>query len=77
MATREHRASLAKELTFDEGYAAAWPALRRGFVMLADKADVGAQLTEDVAALAPPGFDAAGYDGGTFVWLDYLHGRLR
>jgi predicted nucleotidyltransferase len=65
------------DLTFDEGYAAAWPALRRGFVMLADKADVGARLAEDVAALAPPAFDAAGYDGGTWVWLDYLHGRLR
>jgi hypothetical protein len=65
------------DLTFDEGYAAAWPALQRGFVMLADKADVGARLTEDVAALAPLDFDAAGYDAGTWVWLDYLYGRLR
>jgi hypothetical protein len=30
-----------------------------------------------VAAPSLPAFDAAGYDGGTWVWLDYLHGRLR
>jgi predicted nucleotidyltransferase len=65
------------DLTFDEEYAVAWPALRRGFVMLVDKADVGARLAADVAALTPRVFDAAGYDGGTWVWLDYLHGRLR
>lgn len=51
--------------------------MRRGFVILVDKADVSARLTQDVAAHAPPAFDAAAYDGGTWVWLDYLHGRLR
>ena len=64
------------DLTFDEEYAAAWLALKRGFVMLVDKADVGMRLTEDLAALSPPAFDAAGYDGGTWLWLNYLHGRL-
>jgi hypothetical protein len=29
-------------------------------------------MVADMAALAPPAFDAAGYDGGTWVWLDYL-----
>lgn len=65
------------DLTFDEEYAAAWPALKRGFVMLADKADVAEQLTEDLAALSPHAFDAVGYDNGTWFWLNYLHGRLR
>jgi predicted nucleotidyltransferase len=65
------------DLTFDEEHASAWHALRRGFVMIVDKADVGSRLTADVAALALPAFDAAAYDGGTWVWLDYLHGRLR
>jgi predicted nucleotidyltransferase len=64
------------DLTLDEEYAAAWLALKRGFVMLVDKADVGVRLTEHLAALSPPVFDGASYDGGTWLWLNYLHGRL-
>lgn len=33
--------------------------------------------TRDTRQPGPPAFDAAGYDGGTRVWLDYRHGRLR
>lgn len=65
------------DLALDEEYYAAWPALKRGFVVLVYKADVGMRLTEDLAALSPPAFDAASYDGGTWLWLNYLHGRLQ
>lgn len=65
------------DLTIDEDYAAAWPALKRGFYPLCDKADVAARLTADLADLKPRDFDAAALDGGTWAWLSYLGRRLR
>lgn len=65
------------DLTFDEGVAVAWAALARGFLMLADKADVAARLTADLARFERAEFDAPALNGGTWVWLAYLRGRLR
>jgi hypothetical protein len=65
------------DLSLDEGYAAPWPALKRGFRAVCDKADVAARLTADLGALKPPEFDAPLFDGNTWVWLGYLRGKLR
>jgi hypothetical protein len=44
--------------------AAAWLALKRGFVMLVDKADVGVRLTEDLAAVSSPAFERPAMTAG-------------
>ncbi len=65
------------DLTLDEGYAAPWPALMRGFRAVCDKADVVARLAADLAEFKPTEFDAALLDGNTWVWLRYLRGKMR
>jgi hypothetical protein len=65
------------DLTLDEGYAAPWHSLKRGFRAVCDKADVAARLTAELADYNPPEFDAPLYDGNTWVWLRYLGGKLR
>jgi predicted nucleotidyltransferase len=64
------------DLTFDEEYAVPWAGLARGFYPLVDKAAVAARLSSDLASWHRPEFDAAAFDGGTWAWLNYLHGRL-
>jgi predicted nucleotidyltransferase len=64
------------DLTLDEERVAPWAALLRGFAVLVDKAGVAGQLTSDLAGWARPEFDAPSLDGGTWMWLGYLHGRL-
>jgi len=65
------------DLTFDEEYAAPWAALTKGFRAIADKAGVEARLRHDLASWQPREFDAPAFDGGTWTWLNYLHGKLR
>jgi hypothetical protein len=65
------------DLTFDEEYAAPWAALVKGFRAIVDKADVETRLRYDIANWQPPEFDAPAFDGGTWAWLNYLHGKLR
>jgi hypothetical protein len=65
------------DLTFDEEHAAPWAALLKGFHAIVDKADVEARLRSELAGWQPAEFDAPGYDGGTWAWLNYLHGKLR
>jgi hypothetical protein len=71
----EHLSEL--DLTFDEEHVAPWAALAKGFRAIVDKADVAARLRSDLANWRPPEFDAAALDGGTWAWLNYLHGKLR
>lgn len=52
-------------------------ALTRGFRPLADKAEVAARLRSDLATWKPLEFDAPAFDGGTWLWLNYLRGKLR
>jgi predicted nucleotidyltransferase len=65
------------DLTFDEEYAAPWAALAKGFRAIADKAGVETRLRYDLAEWRPSEFDAPAFDGGTWAWLNYLHGKLR
>jgi predicted nucleotidyltransferase len=65
------------DLTLDEGYAAPWRALKRGLLVLCDKADVAGRLAADLAEFKPPEFDAPAFDRGTWAWLRYLRGKLR
>jgi predicted nucleotidyltransferase len=65
------------DLTVDEEYAAPWAALVKGFRAIVDKAGVEARLRSDLANWQPPEFDAPAFDGGTWAWLNYLHGKLR
>jgi predicted nucleotidyltransferase len=65
------------DLTFDEGAAAPWAALARGFRAIVDKAGVEAELRSDLAGWRPAEFDAPAFDGGTWAWLNYLRGKLR
>jgi hypothetical protein len=65
------------DLTFDEEYAAPWAALVKGFRAIVDKADVEARLICELGNWQPPEFDAPAFDGGTWAWLNYLHGKLR
>jgi hypothetical protein len=65
------------DLTFDEEYVTPWAELRKGFCAIVDKADVEARLSHDLADLQAPAFDAPAFDGGTWVWLNYLSGKLR
>jgi predicted nucleotidyltransferase len=71
----EHLAEL--DLTVDEARAAPWAALTRGFYAIVDKAGVEARLRSDLASWQPPEFDAPAFDGGTWVWLNYLYGKVR
>lgn len=71
----EHLAEL--DLTLDEERATPWAALTRGFHAIVDKAGVEARLRLDLASWQPHEFDAPAFDGGTWVWLNYLHGKLR
>jgi hypothetical protein len=65
------------DLTLDEEHAQPWAALTRGFLPLVDKAEVAARLRSDLATWKPPEFDAPAFDGGTWLWLNYLRGKLR
>ena len=65
------------DLTLDEEYASPWAALTLGFLPFVDKAAVAARLRSDLATWKPPEFDAPAFDGGTWLWLNYLRGRLR
>jgi predicted nucleotidyltransferase len=65
------------DLTLDEEHASPWAALTRGFLSVVDKAEVAARLRSDLAAWQPSEFDAPAFDGGTWVWLNYLRGKLR
>jgi hypothetical protein len=65
------------DLTLDEGYAAPWHSLKRGFRAVCDKAGVADRLTADLAGFKAPEFDALSFDPGTWVWLRYLRGKLR
>lgn len=65
------------DLTFDAEYVRPWAALARGFRAVVDKADVDARLRSDMAGWQRPEFDAATLDGGTWVWFNYLAGKLR
>lgn len=65
------------DLTFDEEFAQPWSGLAKGFRVLVDKAGVEARLRADLATWQPSEFDAPAYDGGTWAWLNYLHGKLR
>ena len=65
------------DLTLDDGYAAPWRSLTRGFLVLCDKADVAGRLAADLAEFKPPEFDAPLFDRGTWAWLRYLRGKLR
>ncbi len=65
------------DLTLDEGYVVPWHALKRGFRAVHDKADVAARLTAELADYKAPEFDAPLFDGNTWVWLNYLRGKLR
>jgi hypothetical protein len=70
--------SLAElDLTFDEEFAAPWAALAPGFCAIVDKAGVADRLSRDLASWQPTECDAAAFDGGTWVWLNYLNGKLR
>lgn len=64
------------DLTFDEGHAEPWAALTKGFHAIVDKAGVAARLRSDLTAWRPREFDAPALDGGTWAWLNYLHGKL-
>lgn len=65
------------DLTIDEEHVAPWAALVKGFRALVDKAGVEARLRSDLASWRPAEFDAPALDGGTWLWLNYLHGKLR
>jgi hypothetical protein len=65
------------DLTIDEGSAAVFGGIAKGFEVLLDRADVAEQLTADAAAWTPPEYDAASLDGGTWVWFLYLHAKLQ
>jgi hypothetical protein len=65
------------DLSLDEGYAAPWHALKRGFRAVYDRADVATRLTADLAEYNRPEFDAPSYDSNTWAWLRYLRGKLR
>jgi predicted nucleotidyltransferase len=65
------------DLTLDEEHASPSAALTRGFPSVVDKAEVTARLRSDLAAWQPSEFDAPAFDGGTWVWLNYLRGKLR
>jgi hypothetical protein len=67
---------LELDLSFDEERVMPWAALTRGFVMLVDKAAVAAALRGDLASWRRPDIDAPALDGGTWLWLNYLRGRL-
>jgi predicted nucleotidyltransferase len=64
------------DLTLDEERAAPWAALALGFRALVDKGGVVERLTADLASWQATEFDAPALDGGTWMWLDYLRGRL-
>jgi hypothetical protein len=66
----------AVDMTIDEERVAPWPALAKGFIVLADKGDVAASLRAELADWHQPEFDAAAFNGNTWAWLNYLHGRL-
>jgi predicted nucleotidyltransferase len=68
---------LELDLTIDEEHVAPWAALAKGFRALVDKAGVEARLRSDLASWQPAEFDAPALDGGTWLWLNYLHGKLR
>lgn len=72
------RADLAGvDLTFDEGRAQPWEALPLGFDALVDRDGIVAALEKHLAGWQPEEFDAVAADGGTWVWLNWLLGRLR
>jgi predicted nucleotidyltransferase len=73
-----YREDLAElDLTLDEEYVAPWAALVRGFRVLVDKGGVEARLRSDLDGWRPAEVDAAGFEQGTWLWLKYLHGKLR
>jgi hypothetical protein len=49
----------------------------KGFRAIVDKAGVETRLRHDLANWRPSEFDAQTFDGGTWAWLNYLHGKLR
>jgi predicted nucleotidyltransferase len=65
------------DLTLDEEHVEPWAALTRGFLAVVDKAEVAARLRSDLSSWQPREFDAAAFDGGTWLWLNYLRGKLR
>jgi predicted nucleotidyltransferase len=65
------------DLTLDDEHAAPWAGVARGFRVLVDKAQVAERLRSDLAGWKPAEFDAPAFDGGTWAWLNYLHGKLR
>jgi predicted nucleotidyltransferase len=65
------------DLTLDEEHVEPWAALTRGFDPVVDKAEVAARLRSDLSNWQPREFDAPAFDGGTWVWLNYLRGKLR
>jgi predicted nucleotidyltransferase len=65
------------DLTLDDEHAHPWAALTRGFLPVVDKAQVAARLRADLATWQAAEFDAPAFDGATWVWLNYLRGKLR
>lgn len=65
------------DLTIAEERVDVFGGIVRGFQVLLDRANVEEELTTAVDEWAPPEFDAAALDGGTWVWLLWLQGRLR
>lgn len=50
---------------------------RAGFLVVLDRTGVADRLRAAVWAREPEEFDAAAVDGGTWVWLNWLAGRIR
>jgi predicted nucleotidyltransferase len=65
------------DLTFDEGHVEPWQGLVAGFETLIDKDGVVERLRHDLAAWHRPEFNAPAFDGGTWMWLNWLDARLR
>ncbi|WP_203566460.1 nucleotidyltransferase domain-containing protein [Aestuariimicrobium ganziense] len=65
------------DLTIAEEPVPVFGGLARGFTTLVDRDGVAERLTAQIERWSEPEFDAAAMDGGTWVWLAYLQGRLR
>lgn len=65
------------DLTLDEGDAEPWDSLARGFAAPLDRTGVADRLRDALRDRPVPEHDAVALDGGTWVWLNWLAGRLR
>jgi hypothetical protein len=70
------RGDLAQlDVTFDEGAPSAPDALREGHLLIVDKVGIAPHLSALLSTQAD--YDARTFDGSTWVWFNWIYGRLR